>query len=237
MENVKVIAITGATAGIGRAIAFRFAREGWALALTARTPADLDSVAADILGSHPEVEILVHPVDVRKREELKKFMAKIDERWGRLDVLVNNAGVFIPGALLEEEEGNLELMVETNLYSAYYGTRASMPLLQKSKPAHIFNMCSIASITAYPNGGSYAISKWAQLGWNNCLRSELKDENIKVTAILPGATWSRSWEGADLPPDRLMDAEHVAHMVYAAWDLPPKSTVEEIIIRPQEGDL
>lgn len=237
MENVKVIAITGATAGIGRAIADRFAREGWALALASRTESDLKEVKREILNAYPQADVLVQAVDVRKRKELEQFVGAIESRWNRLDVLINNAGVFIPGALLEEEDGNLELMVETNLYSAYYGTRAAMPVLEKSKPAHIFNMCSIASITAYPNGGSYAISKWAQLGWNNCLRAELKDENIKVTAILPGATWSRSWEGADLPPDRLMDAEHVAHMVYAAWDLPPKSTVEEIIIRPQEGDL
>ncbi len=237
MENIKVIAITGATAGIGKAIAYRFAQEGWALALTARTMSDLKEIARDIREKYPKSEVLIHSVDVRKREELKDFISRIDEKWSRLDVLVNNAGVFIPGSLLEEEEGNLELMMETNLYSAYYGTRAAMALLQKSKPAHIFNMCSIASITAYPNGGSYAISKWAQLGWNNCLRAELKDKDIKVTAILPGATWSRSWEGADLPADRLMDPEHVAEMVYAAWDLPPKSTVEEIIIRPQEGDL
>lgn len=237
MENIKVIAITGATAGIGKAIAYRFARAGWSLALTARTMSDLETVAADIENQFPKSEVLIRSVDVRKREELEKFMSDIDEKWGRLDVLVNNAGVFVPGALLEEEDGNLELMMETNLYSAYYGTRAAMDLLKKSRPAHIFNMCSIASVTAYPNGGSYAISKWAQLGWNNCLRAELKDEDIKVTAILPGATWSRSWEGADLPADRLMDPEHVAHMVYAAYDLPAKSTVEEIIIRPQEGDL
>ncbi len=237
MENVKVIAITGATAGIGRAIANRFAQEGWALALASRTESDLKEVKKEILDVYSQADVLIQAVDVREREELGLFMTAIESRWNRLDVLVNNAGVFIPGALLEEEDGNLELMMETNLYSSYYGTRAAMPLMEKSKPAHIFNMCSIASITAYPNGGSYAISKWAQLGFNNCLRTELKDDNIKVTAILPGATWSRSWQGAELPPDRLMDAEHVAHMVYAAWDLPPKSTVEEIIIRPQEGDL
>lgn len=237
MENVKVIAITGATAGIGRAIALRFAREGWCLAVAARTESDLETLSEEIKAEYDAASVLTHSIDVRKRDEWEQFVEAIDEKWSRLDVLVNNAGVFIPGALLEEANGNLEMMVETNLYSAYYGTRVSMPLLKKSRPSHIFNMCSIASITAYPNGGSYAISKWGQLGFNNCLRAELKDENIKVTAVLPGATWSRSWEGADLPPDRLMDAEHVAHMVYAAWNTPPKSTVEEIIIRPQEGDL
>ena len=98
-------------------------------------------------------------------------------------------------------------------------------------------MCSIASITAYANGGSYAISKWGQLGFNQCLREELKEENIKVTAILPGATWSRSWKDADFPEERLMNADDIAKMVLSAWKLPPNATVEEIIIRPQLGDL
>jgi NADP-dependent 3-hydroxy acid dehydrogenase YdfG len=75
------------------------------------------------------------------------------------------------------------------------------------------------------------------LGFNNCLRTELKDTPIRVTAILPGATWSRSWEGAELPEDRLMKAEDIAQMVLAAWKLPANATVEEIVIRPQKGDL
>jgi short-subunit dehydrogenase len=98
-------------------------------------------------------------------------------------------------------------------------------------------MCSIASIKAYPNGGSYAISKFALLGFSKCLREELKSFNIRVTAIMPGATLTASWEGVDLPEERFMRVEDVADTIYGAYSLSGRSVVEEIIIRPQLGDL
>jgi len=102
---------------------------------------------------------------------------------------------------------------------------------------HIFNMCSIASITAYPNGGSYSISKFALLGFSKVLREELKDKNIKVTSIMPGATWSASWAGVDLPESRLMQATDIAKIVWSALEMSPSAVIEDIVIRPQLGDL
>ena len=128
-------------------------------------------------------------------------------------------------------------MMETNLYSAYHLTRKIMPSLLNSDQAHIFNMCSIASKIAYPNGGSYSISKFALLGFSKVLREELKEQGVKVTAVLPGATWSASWEGADFPEDRLMQAQDIADAVFGALRLGPAAVVEEIVIRPQLGDL
>jgi short-subunit dehydrogenase len=151
--------------------------------------------------------------------------------------LINNAGIFIPGTILNEQDGTLERMMDTNLYSAYYLTKAVYPLMQQSLKPHIFNMCSIASFMAYPNGGSYAISKFALLGLTKVLRAELKTEGIRVTAIMPGATWTDSWAGADFPEDRLMDADDIAETIWTAYQLNRKSVVEEIIIRPQLGDL
>jgi short-subunit dehydrogenase len=150
-------------------------------------------------------------------------------------VLINNAGVFIPGALAEEEDGHLELMVETNLYSAYYLTRALLPSMLKRRKGHIFNMCSIASLHAYPNGGSYSISKYALLGFSKNLREETKDQGIRVSSIMPGATWSASWEGVDLPEERLMKAEDVAIAVWSAWSMSPQAVMEDIVLRPQLG--
>ena len=233
-----IIIITGATAGIGKALSFAFAKEDCHLGLCARTLSDLEQIQNDIQSEYPKTDIHVQTVDVSNKKEITSFAEAIQKKWGRVDVLINNAGIFLPGSLLEEPDGHFEQTMETNMYSAYHMTRAFYPLLQKeSEKKHIFNMCSIASITAYPNGGTYAISKWAMLGFNNCLRSELKDSPIRVTALLPGATWSRSWEGAELPEDRLMKAEDIAQMVLAAWKLPANATVEEIVIRPQKGDL
>jgi len=157
--------------------------------------------------------------------------------WGTVDVLINNAGVFLPGAISEEKDGNLEFQIETNLYSAYHLTRAVLPMMLPQKSGHVFNMCSVASFMAYPNGGSYSISKFALLGFSKVLREEMKPKGIRVTSIMPGATWSNSWAGVELPEDRLMAANDIAETVWAAYHLSKSSVVEEIILRPQLGDL
>ena len=102
---------------------------------------------------------------------------------------------------------------------------------------HIFNICSIASIQAYPNGGSYSISKFALLGMGKNLREELKPHGVKVTNILPGATYTDSWAASGLPPERFMTPQDVAAMVVCAANLSPAACVEEIIMRPQLGDI
>jgi hypothetical protein len=112
-----------------------------------------------------------------------------------------------------------------------------LPKLIENHKGHIINMCSIASKIAYPNGGSYSISKFALLGFSKVLREELKTKNIKVTSILPGATWSNSWAGVDLPKDRIMDAEDIAKVVWSCYDLADNVVVEDITIRPLLGDL
>ncbi|MFT5385107.1 MAG: short-subunit dehydrogenase, partial [Saprospiraceae bacterium] len=141
------------------------------------------------------------------------------------------------GEIHNEEDGKLESMIETNLYSAYYLTRALLPQMLPYKKGHIFNMCSVASILAYPNGGSYSISKFALLGFSKVLREEMKDKGIKVTSILPGVTWSNAWAGVDLPTERLIQADDIAIAVMSASKMSPAAVVEEIIIRPQLGDL
>ena len=90
---------------------------------------------------------------------------------------------------------------------------------------------------AYENGGSYCISKFALYGMSKVLREELKESKIKVTSVLPGATFTASWEGADIPEERFMKARDVAEMVYSTFKLSPQSVVEDLLIRPQLGDL
>src|SRR5690606_33154149 len=101
----------------------------------------------------------------------------------------------------------------------------------------IFNMCSTASITPYVNGGSYCISKFALLGMSKVLREEMKPFGIKVTTVIPGATLTASWEGTELPSDRFMKSEDVAATIWTAYALSPQAVLEELIIRPQLGDL
>ena len=231
------IVITGATKGIGRAIAEKFAAGGFDIAICSRTQADLGAFEKDFSEKYPNVKVLTQAADMRKKEDVLAFAKTVNEQWGAVDVVVNNAGVFLPGAISKEEDGNLEMMIETNLYSAYHFTRALLPAMIEKKSGHIFNMCSIASLIAYPNGGSYSISKFALLGFSKVLREEMKEKGIKVTSIMPGATWSNSWAGVDLPESRLMQASDIALSVWSAWQMGPSAVVEDIVVRPQLGDL
>ncbi|MDR7130423.1 short-subunit dehydrogenase [Algoriphagus sp. 4150] len=232
----KSILVTGGTKGIGRAIIERFAAEEFDVFTCARTEAELASLKAFLKEKYPTIGVYAIRADLSKKADVMRFVTEI-KAVGIPDVLVNNTGVFIPGAIHNEPEGNFELMMETNLYSAYYLTRGFVKEMIERKSGHIFSMGSVAGLTAYPNGGTYAVSKWAMLGMTKCLREELKPHQIKVTSILAGATYTSSWEGVDLPVERFMKAEDVAESVWSAYNLSPQSVVEEIVIRPQLGDI
>lgn len=231
----KKIVITGATKGIGRAIAEKFASEGWDLALCSRNEKDLELFKSEVRSLKSEV--LIQKCDVSKREEVKVFAEKVLNEFGAVDIIVNNAGVFLPGQVINEEEGTLEKLIETNLYSAYHLSRMLLPKMLEKKSGHIFNLCSVASIQAYPNGGSYSISKFALLGLSKALREELKPHHIKVTALIAGATYTDSWSQSNLPESRFMKAEDIAQTVWDVYHLSENTVVEEILLRPILGDI
>ena len=145
--------------------------------------------------------------------------------------------IFLPGLILHEEDGVLEQMIHTNLYSAYYLTKKLVPRMIALKDGYIFNICSVASLKAYENGGSYSISKFAMLGFSKTLREELKEYHIKVTSIMPGATFTDSWGTTNLPESRFCKPEDIADLVYSVTQLSKFSVVEDIVIRPQLGDI
>ena len=229
--------ITGATKGIGLAIAEKLANAGYHLSICSRTATDLEQVKKSLEKKHPNITVNTSVVDMRNMDAVKAFGKEVSNIDGGIDVLVNNAGVFIPGMTHEEPSGRLELMMETNLYSAYHLTRTIIPDMKERGRGHVINICSVASQIAYPNGGSYSISKFALLGFGKVLREEVKSHGIKVTNILPGATWSDSWAGVDLPEDRLMQAQDIATTVWSVLQLSPSAVVEEVVVRPQLGDL
>ncbi len=231
------VVISGASKGIGKAIALKFIKEGHYVAICGRNAESLDSFKLEANHINASAKVITFKADMSIRKDVSSFAESCIAEFGTIDILINNAGVFHPGKVTEEEDGKLEKMIETNLYSAYHLTRGIMPHMKQSIKPHIFNICSIASKIAYPNGGSYSISKFALLGFSKVLREELKDKGIKVTAVLPGATWSDSWAGVDLPFERLMEANDIADVVYNTYQLGPSAVVEEIIIRPLEGDL
>jgi short-subunit dehydrogenase len=233
----KLLAITGGTKGIGRAIIEKFVANGFDVVTCARHEKDLEALSADLKKANTSTEVYTMKADVSDKVQVQAWIGFVRALKRPVEVLVNNAGYFVPGAICTEPDDTLEKMMDANLFSAYHVTRGIVPLMQAEKSGHIFNMCSIASIQAYANGGSYAITKFALLGFSKCLREELKREGIRVTSVLPGATKTASWDGVDLPDDRFMKPQDVADAVYGAYALSRNSVVEEILIRPQLGDI
>lgn len=227
----KKIFITGASKGIGLAIARRFFKENYEVIICARNQETLDKVAAEMPGIH------TYACDVSDKAAVKALAEQVKKAHGTLDILVNNAGVFLPGQMHDEEDVVLETQINTNLYSAYYMTKALVPDMKAAGNGAVVNMCSIASITAYAHGGSYSVSKFALLGFSKSLREEMKPHGIRVISVLPGATFTASWEGVDIPEERMMPADDIAELVWCSCTLSARSVVEDIVIRPQLGDL
>lgn len=235
--EAKNIIVTGATKGIGRAIVETLAAKGHHIAFCARTEADVNEFAAVLRSSYPEQKFIGKAVDVSDREAVIAFGKSIIEEFGRVDVLVNNAGIFLQGDLLSEEFHVLDYQLKTNVVSAYALSRVVAADMISRGEGDIINISSIAGISPYPNASSYCISKFAMRGFGLCLREELKDKGVRVTNILPGATWSNSWAGADIDPERIMPATDIANVVSMAIELDHRSVMEEIVLRPQLGDL
>ena len=231
------VVITGASKGLGNAIAHVFAKNGHDLILTSRNEVALYNAMQEFMTVYPNISVKAKAFDLSIKEQAQALGKWVLGLQVSIDVLVNNAGLFDPGSVYNEPDGTLEHMMAVNLFSAYHVTRSVINQMIAQKSGHIFNMCSIASLKAYPNGGAYSISKYALAGFSTNLREEMKPHGIKVTAVYPGAAYTDSWVGSGVDPKRIMEAEDIARMVYAAAHLSPQACVEEIILRPQLGDL
>lgn len=231
------IVITGASKGIGKAIAEKFAAKGYDIFLCARNEDSLGELATTLQSQFTTIRVRYQSCDVSVKADVRQFADWILSEAGHVDVLVNNAGSYTPGNVHDEPDGALEHLMATNVYSAYHLSRYLLPSMMERKAGHIFNICSIASLKAYPGGGSYSITKYALAGLSANLRDELKHFDVKVTSVFPGAVWTASWDQSGLSPDRLMKASDIAELIFTATRLSPQACVEEMVIRPQYGDL
>ncbi|MCV9387650.1 SDR family oxidoreductase [Reichenbachiella ulvae] len=236
-RDMKNVIVTGGTKGIGRAVIERFAQEGYEILACARNQKDLLAMEDDVQSRFPNAKIHTFSADLSQKGQVLAFADWVLGTVSTVDVLINNAGVFLPGSLLEEAEGNLELMIDTNLYSVYHLTRKLLPRMLEAKTGDIFNICSVASLKAYTNGGSYSISKFALYGFSQNLRFELQDKGLRVISVMPGATLTASWEGVELPESRFIKASDVAESIWSTHQLSKNTVIEDIVIRPQLGDI
>ncbi|MBA2328580.1 MAG: SDR family oxidoreductase [Chitinophagaceae bacterium] len=228
--------ITGASRGIGKSVAKTYALHGYNLFLSSRNEDGLLQTVEELKKDYPNIHIHAQAFDLGKKQQAQLFGEWVVNIADTIDVLVNNAGTFVPGNISDEPDGALEHMLEVNLYSAYHVTRSMLPKMISQKNGHIFTICSIAALDAYSNGGAYSISKFGLLGFTKNLRKELIPHNIKVTAIIPGAVFTDSWKGM-VEPERIMKPEDIATLIYTVSRLSMQATVEQIVVRPQLGDL
>jgi len=230
------VIVTGASRGIGKAVAEIFAANGHDLFLSSRNEVALYKAMEELQTNYPSVSIKAKAFDLSDKQQAKD-LGNWCLKYTVPDIIVNNAGLFEPGSVYNEPEGVLESQLAINVSSAYHLTRTLLPQMMKRKSGHIINLCSIASLDAYNNGGAYSISKFAMYGFSKNLREEMKPYNIKVTSVHPGAVLTDSWSGYDNSSKRIMEAEDIAKMVYACTQLSAGACVEDIVMRPQLGDL
>ena len=204
--------------------------------LSSRNEVALYKAMEDLQTKYPSIPIKAKAFDLADKQQAKD-LGNWCLKYSVPDILVNNAGLFEPGSVNNEPEGTLENQLAVNVSSAYHLTRILLPKMMERKSGHIFNLCSIASLHAYKNGGAYSISKFAMQGFSKNLREEMKPYNIKVTSVHPGAVLTDSWSGYDNSSKRIMEVEDIAKMIYACTQLSAAACVEDIVIRPQLGDL
>lgn len=230
----KVILVTGASRGIGLAIAQTLALEGAELVLVGRARRVLALAARRVSGRPLPVR-----ADVTSPQGVKRVFRAIARRYKRLDVLVNNAGVFTYKPFVRTTLRDWQANIETNLTSLFLVTRAALPLLARSRAPHLVNILSISSREAFPNCSAYCASKFGALGLTRVLAEELRPRKIRVTAILPGSTNTRMIDEFGFPVSRarLIQPQDVAQAVLAALLQPPRTTVEEILLKPSIGRL
>ena len=234
--NRKIALVTGATQGIGLAIARALAEEGCNLVVSGRDQKRLHRLEVDL--AKKRIQVLAHPCDVRDEKSVSDLFQAVRQKFRRLDMLINNAGIAHPDCPVAKLPSEAWFdVISTNLTGLFLVTKAAVPLMKRGSV--IVNNLSIAAKQVFPGSSAYNASKHGALGFTNTLREELRDQGIRVIALLPRATdtaiWNTLWPSA--PRKKMIPPAVIAQALIAALKVPPQSTVEEISILPSAGPL
>lgn len=232
----KTVLITGSTKGIGNAIAKKFAANDYNLVLIARSDKDLQEQKNSLLEDY-SIDILCISADMSEKKQIQKILEILKDNSVEPDILVNNLGIYQPSSILDEDDILMEKMMNINYYSGYYLTKALLDTMLKRNSGHIFSICSVANISPVKEAFAYTISKFAVYGFIKTLRETLVNTEIKTTAIIPGSTLTASWDGTTVDSERFIMADDIAETLFMAANLSKGACLEEIIIRPQHGQI
>ena len=224
--------ISGATRGVGLAVCKNLAQSNYDLAVAARTKNEIDSLEKDLLDAFPGIEIIAQNRDFSNKEEVIEFTDSILEKWGSVDVIVNNVGSYSQDYISENPKGQLEKSLSVNLLSAYYLTQPFLASMKENKKGHIFTICSVLSKEVRADAASYTIAKHALLGFNKVLCEEMSDHQVKVTAIIPGSINTSSWDDINAPKKEFVQPEDIANAISNALELSSGANLEELVIKP-----
>jgi NAD(P)-dependent dehydrogenase (short-subunit alcohol dehydrogenase family) len=230
--------ITGGSSGIGLAVARALGQDGFGITVSARRPDKLEQAAAQLRDEG--LEVLAVPANMTDEEDIRRMVAAHREQFGRMDVLMNNAGVGIGGAIADAETKKLDMQIDVNLRAVYLVTRESIPMLKAAGAdggAMIINTASIAG--KRPQGwlAAYSATKAGVIALTEATAKELAADGVRCTAICPGFvdTAMTEWIRNEVPPSEMIQPEDVAEVVRCVLRLSPACIVPEVMmVRPQE---
>ena len=233
--NKPVAIVTGGSRGIGQAIALRFAKEGFAVALVARDRKKLNQTQEMIFSSGFEKPLIVQ-ADLRDLKQVKEIVPKVIKEWGKIDVLVNNAGLGYLKPFLEISPEEYDEMMDVNMRAVFFLTQYTVPQMMNQKSGLILNIASLAGKNGFKSGTGYAASKWALRGFAQCLLPEVREYDIRVVTIFPGSVKTNFSQGGQsptrTPSQNKIQVEDIAEIAYMAFHIPQRTMVSEIDMRP-----
>jgi 3-oxoacyl-[acyl-carrier protein] reductase len=228
----KVAIITGATRGIGLAIAHRLANMGAKLSICARDPRGLETAANEL--RRDSASVFAAPVDVTCTDQIVTFVAHTEKSIGSPELLVNNAGIGYFGPTHEASEQNWDSVLDTNLKSVFLMSKAVAPAMIERRGGHIINIASLAGKNAFRGGGIYCASKWGLLGLTECMAEDLRQYGIRVSAICPGSVATDFSPHTGKDTSKMLQPEDIAHAVEMILLQAPQSFISEVLMRPTE---
>jgi len=235
-DKNKVVWVTGASTGIGKAITLEFARNGESVIATARRKNLIDAYRKELENNSDK--IIPVELDITNIEDVQKFYKKYSDNYF-INTLINNAGKTSFNPAEKDSLKEIKEIIDSNLIGAITTIKTVLPEMLINNSGSIINILSVVTKKVFTNSSVYSASKSGLLAYSNALREEVRKNNIRIINIIPGATKTPIWPGSSLEKysHRMMSPEDIAKFVYQIYSIKANMVAEEIVIRPIQGDI